>query len=269
VLIIFVCFCARLRGVIVCNVKYVECSGTVVYDHASRSLTPCGTCCPLLSGVSLNHLVTERLADGVGFGSTISNSVIFGSTSASSCSASLACHAMVRAHTTLHKRSSFALVMLTCEPSWLCCAVPPRLQLCAPAVTHCEQAPGDVRGVGCNSVFGPTWRHVGVVSSQYLNKGKLCISDIDGGGGTSHLTRSHTPFLRLPSPVLATDTHRSRTPILRHAQWDTAWESPRGTCMATAVTAVSALLWRCVGQAVTILSTMGPVCVAPVWLIPA
>lgn len=45
--------------------------------------------------MSLNHLNTNRLADDVGFGSTISNSTIFGSTAASTCDASLACHAMV------------------------------------------------------------------------------------------------------------------------------------------------------------------------------
>ncbi len=47
------------------------------------------------AGVSLNHLVTERLADGVAFGSTISNSAIYGTTAASpSCTASTVCHAM-------------------------------------------------------------------------------------------------------------------------------------------------------------------------------
>lgn len=127
-------------------------------------------------GVSLNHLVTERLADGVGFGSTISNSVIFGSTSASSCSASLACHAMVRTCLVSHAMTVPPLARLLYM--WMRSL---RRALGNAAV----QAPGDVRGVGCNSVFGPTWRHVGVVSSQYLNKGKLCISDVDGGGGES------------------------------------------------------------------------------------
>jgi hypothetical protein len=83
-------------------------------------------------------LNNNRLADDVGAEDIISNSAIFGSTSASSCSASLFCHAMVA---------------------------------------------GDVAGAGCNSVFGPTWRHVGIVSSQYLNKGKMCTSDVAGGGG--------------------------------------------------------------------------------------
>jgi hypothetical protein len=57
------------------------------------------------------------------------------------------------------------------------------------------QAAGDVQGAGCNSVFGPTWRHVGVVSSQYLNKGKLCISDVGSGGG-----RSPRASARVPAP---------------------------------------------------------------------
>ncbi len=88
--------------------------------------------------MSLNHLNSNRLADDVGAVSVISNSTVFGSTSASTCSASLLCHAMVA---------------------------------------------GDVAGAGCNSVFGSSWRHVGIVSSQYLNKGKMCTSDVAGGGG--------------------------------------------------------------------------------------
>jgi hypothetical protein len=32
----------------------------------------------------------------------------------------------------------------------------------------------DVAGVGCNSVLGVGWRHVGVMASQYTNKGKTC-----------------------------------------------------------------------------------------------
>ena len=33
---------------------------------------------------------------------------------------------------------------------------------------------GDVVGARCNSVFGPTWRRVGVMTSQYTNLGKTC-----------------------------------------------------------------------------------------------
>ena len=48
---------------------------------------------------------------------------------------------------------------------------------------------GDVFGSGCNSVFGPSWRHVGIVASQYTNKGKLCTSDIAGVGGALDVCR--------------------------------------------------------------------------------
>jgi hypothetical protein len=38
--------------------------------------------------------------------------------------------------------------------------------------TVCRAMSGvDALGKSCGSVFGPTWRHVGIVSSQYTNVG--------------------------------------------------------------------------------------------------
>jgi hypothetical protein len=39
----------------------------------------------------------------------------------------------------------------------------------------------DVRGLGCNSEFGSSWRRVGIVMPQYTNKPKTCEGDFKGG----------------------------------------------------------------------------------------
>ena len=54
---------------------------------------------------------------------------------------------------------------------------------CADSLVCHAMVSGDVFGANCNSVFGPTWRRVGVVFPQHTNVGKLCTSQIAGSGG--------------------------------------------------------------------------------------
>ena len=45
---------------------------------------------------------------------------------------------------------------------------------CSQSTVCRAMAANDVAGVGCNSVLGSSWRHVGVMASQYTSKAKTC-----------------------------------------------------------------------------------------------